>query len=286
MLSVGSHQSAAIIMVERCQVTAREKIFKMQDNGYLPFLLNLKVFADIDCTPKRSSLLTSCVLRTRAGGSCSLANPTRAPFCPYGVRTAERRTLGSDIDWKTSSDGVEDDVRSQAALFTRFHKPLIVIVVVNMPPKPPQIHVRVGVGVLVKDPAKPTNIFCGIRKGSHGAGSLALPGGHLEMFEEWADCAKREIKEEMGLAIHNVEFAHVTNDIMIAEHKHYVTIFMTCGVSENAAPKNMEPDKCEGWKSYSWKELKDMYASDSSQLFGPLAKLVQHEPQSIVDFLQ
>ena len=36
--------------------------------------------------------------------------------------------------------------------------------------------VRVGVGVLVKDSKDPTRVFCGIRKGSHGAGTLALPG--------------------------------------------------------------------------------------------------------------
>ena len=36
--------------------------------------------------------------------------------------------------------------------------------------------VHVGVGVIIKDPKDTTRVFCGIRKGSHGAGSLALPG--------------------------------------------------------------------------------------------------------------
>jgi hypothetical protein len=50
-----------------------------------------------------------------------------------------------------------------------------------MSPSPPPSTVsgtvvRVGVGVLVKDPKDTTRVFCGIRKGSHGAGSLALPG--------------------------------------------------------------------------------------------------------------
>lgn len=40
----------------------------------------------------------------------------------------------------------------------------------------PKSVVRVGVGVLVKDPNDATRVFCGIRKGSHGAGKLALPG--------------------------------------------------------------------------------------------------------------
>ena len=40
----------------------------------------------------------------------------------------------------------------------------------------PKSVVRVGVGVLVKDPSDTTRVFCGIRKGSHGSGKLALPG--------------------------------------------------------------------------------------------------------------
>ncbi len=56
-------------------------------------------------------------------------------------------------------------------------------------------NVRVGVGVLIVDPARPHSVFCGVRKGSHGAGCLALPGGHLEMYESWSECAMREVME-------------------------------------------------------------------------------------------
>lgn len=117
--------------------------------------------------------------------------------------------------------------------------------------------VRVGVGVLVKDPQHPHRFFAGIRKGSHGAGTLALPGGHLEMMEDWEECASREVKEEMDLEISNVTFGHVTNDIMLRENKHYVTIFMLADVCTEGKikPTNMEPHKCEGWKSYSWNDL-------------------------------
>jgi 8-oxo-dGTP diphosphatase len=147
-------------------------------------------------------------------------------------------------------------------------------------------HVRVGVGVIVKDPRDCTKIFCGIRKGSHGAGSLALPGGHLELYETWHDCAKREVLEEMNLALTNVRFAHVTNDIMRDEDKHYVTIFMMgdC-VDPNKVAENMEPHKCAGWKSYSWSELREILEQDSPPLFGPLKKLVQEEPESVQHFL-
>ena len=161
----------------------------------------------------------------------------------------------------------------------------------SAPPKkkPKQTNVRVGVGVLVKDPSRPNAVFAGIRKGSHGAGSLALPGGHLEMFETWEDCAIREIHEEMDLVLarDKVVFAHVTNDMMKSEEKHYVTIFMMATCQDSTVmPKNMEPDKCEGWKSYTWQELKDIHADkDQPGLFGPLVKLIEEEPASVVNFL-
>mmetsp|Transcript_53932 Transcript_53932/g.61293 ORF Transcript_53932/g.61293 Transcript_53932/m.61293 type:complete len:197 (-) Transcript_53932:15-605(-) len=174
--------------------------------------------------------------------------------------------------------------------------------------------VRVGVGVLVKDPKDPKRIFCGIRKGSHGAGLLALPGGHQEMYESWEDCAKREVKEECNLDLEttNIRYGYTTNDPMPAEQKHYVTIFMlaTCNTCSSCSkvtvansdassssssstattavhvlqtPENMEPEKCAGWNSYSWDELR--LCQEKGELFGPLEKLVQLSPMAIVDFL-
>jgi 8-oxo-dGTP diphosphatase len=156
-----------------------------------------------------------------------------------------------------------------------------------------QLHVRVGVGVLVKDPRDRTKIFAGIRKGSHGSGTLALPGGHLDMFESWEDCAIREVQEEMGIAIHHVQWGHVTNDIMMIEpnaKKHYVTIFMMAEcVDEDARPRNMEPEKCEGWESFSWSQLllaiQEYGSSSHPQLFGPLQKLVEEAPPAVIAFM-
>jgi 8-oxo-dGTP diphosphatase len=156
--------------------------------------------------------------------------------------------------------------------------------------QPPTV-VRVGVGVLVKDPLQPSKIFCGIRKGSHGAGSLALPGGHLELYESWEDCARREVLEECDLQLGSaVRFAHVSNDPMPAEGKHYVTIFMM-GECESSLstlplpqPKTMEPEKCEGWKSYSWDQLQAL--GQQGRLFGPLQRLVVDSPSNIMEFLE
>ncbi|KAL7543697.1 hypothetical protein ACHAXR_012978 [Thalassiosira sp. AJA248-18] len=163
------------------------------------------------------------------------------------------------------------------------------------------VHVRVGVGVLIRDPKDPTKVFAGLRRNSHGEGTLALPGGHLEMYETWEECAIRETLEETGLNIHNVRFGHVTNDMMQDQGKHYVTIFMMgeC-VCPDTRPQNLEPHKCHGWDSYGWEEL-CQFASESRSsendnmqsksndgkpiLFGPLLKLVEEAPKIVLDFL-
>jgi 8-oxo-dGTP diphosphatase len=153
--------------------------------------------------------------------------------------------------------------------------------------QPSQKHVRVGVGVLVRDPSRRSNIFCGIRLGSHGAGSLALPGGHLEMMESWEDCAKREVWEEMNVKIMNVKFAHVTNSIMHEESKHYITIYMTAEMADmNQCPINREPEKCQGWESISWEDLLRIRQSGTPTLFGPLRQLLDDNPTTVYEFLK
>ena len=140
--------------------------------------------------------------------------------------------------------------------------------------------VRVGVGVLVL--AGRNKVWAGIRKGSHGASKLALPGGHLEMNETWGDCAAREVEEEMGLRVTNIRFFHATNDIMESEEKHYVTIFMVAEqINPDDEPRNLEPEKCEGWDAYSIDELVER----QDQLFTPLSNLLQEKQSDLEKLL-
>ncbi|KAF1316765.1 putative 8-oxo-dgtp diphosphatase nudt15-like, partial [Globisporangium splendens] len=116
--------------------------------------------------------------------------------------------------------------------------------------------VRVGVGVLLTSAKHPNCVLIGMRKGSHGAGKYALPGGHLEMYESWEECAIREVKEETDLDISHMTFAYVTNDPMEDEGKHYITIFVQATVADDQVPRNMEPHKCEGWHWEPWTSLR------------------------------
>ncbi|KAG1684546.1 hypothetical protein DVH05_010959 [Phytophthora capsici] len=116
--------------------------------------------------------------------------------------------------------------------------------------------VRVGVGVLLMSAKHPECVLLGQRKGSHGEGKFSLPGGHLEMYESWEECAIREVKEETDLDLKAAKFATVTNDPMENEGKHYITILMQAVVNDEQTVRNMEPNKCEGWSWVPWEELR------------------------------
>jgi ADP-ribose pyrophosphatase YjhB (NUDIX family) len=69
-------------------------------------------------------------------------------------------------------------------------------------------------------------------------GTWAFPGGHLEFGESFEACAVREVLEETGLSIHDVRFLTATNDVMEAEGKHYITVYVGAMVKEdNAQPQ-------------------------------------------------
>jgi 8-oxo-dGTP diphosphatase len=57
-------------------------------------------------------------------------------------------------------------------------------------------------------------------------GRWSTPGGHLDFGETPAECAVRETREETGIAVSNVEFVAITNDVMPEKGRHYVTIWM------------------------------------------------------------
>lgn len=121
---------------------------------------------------------------------------------------------------------------------------------------------RIGVAVIIR---KENKILLGKRKGAHGEGTWALPGGHLEFGEKIFDCAKRETKEEVGIKIKNLKYGPYTEDYFEKENKHYVTLFI---ISDYASGRvdNLEPDRCESWKWFSWNNLPE-------KLFLPIVNL-------------
>ncbi len=109
---------------------------------------------------------------------------------------------------------------------------------------------KVGLGVMVLKEGK---VLWGKRKGSHGAGEWAWPGGHMEYMESFAGCAKREVKEETGMEIKNIRFLRLMN-LKAYAPKHYVDIGLVADW-KSGKPKVCEPEKCEEWRWFPMNKL-------------------------------
>ncbi len=109
---------------------------------------------------------------------------------------------------------------------------------------------KVGVGVMIM---KNGRVLLGKRKGSHGAGEYAWPGGHFEYMESFEQCAKREVMEETGMEIDNIRFLRLMNLKEYAP-KHYVDVGLIADW-KNGEPKIMESEKIEGWDWYDMDNL-------------------------------
>jgi 8-oxo-dGTP diphosphatase len=122
---------------------------------------------------------------------------------------------------------------------------------------------KVGIGVMV---IKDGRVLLGKRKGSHGQGEYAWPGGHMEYMESFEGCAKREVMEETGIEITAIRFLRLLN-LKTYTPKHYVDIGLMAQW-KSGEPKIMEPEKCEGW---GWYDIDDL----PKPLFGTIESYIE-----------
>jgi 8-oxo-dGTP diphosphatase len=131
-----------------------------------------------------------------------------------------------------------------------------------------KIRPKIGIGVYIMDGKG--NLLMTLRTSAHEPGTWCPPGGHLEMGESFLECCKKEVKEEVGLDIEDVELLGVVNNIFSPD-KHYVNIdFVAKGVS--GAPIIGEPDKCA---EVGWYSLDDL----PKPLMLPVANLFKEHPE-------
>ena len=108
-------------------------------------------------------------------------------------------------------------------------------------------------------------VFLARRQGSHGGGAWASAGGHLEYGETLEDCARREAREELGLAVGSLRLLCVSN--IIAYDRHYVD-FEFLGDIGTQQPTPSARDNSFG--EYGWFPLD----SPPEPLFQPMRRAI------------
>ena len=113
------------------------------------------------------------------------------------------------------------------------------------------------------------------------SGLYGLPGGWLEKYENWNECASRELNEEAGLnlSIDRFSFMETLNCKRLQDSYHAISIIMHTEVNayEKELVINCEPNKCEKWL---WVTLTQM-RNNCKSLFYPLQDFLQRHPKII-----
>jgi 8-oxo-dGTP diphosphatase len=108
-------------------------------------------------------------------------------------------------------------------------------------------------------------VLLGRRRGAHGAGTFAFPGGKPDPGEHPSDTVRRELLEETGLTARAVQPLAWTSDVFTDGDLHFVTLHHL--VEADGEPAVLEPHKVEAWGWYPWDQLPE-------PLFAPAASLL------------
>ncbi len=144
--------------------------------------------------------------------------------------------------------------------------------------------VKAGLGILV---VKDGKVLTGIRKGSHGEGRRAFPGGHIDPEDEsFVHASCRELKEECGIEVQHRLIRggwdlFTTFDILSEDGlKRYVTTYMVADyvsggdwIDENTL-RGLEPTKCEKWELHTLPELARLVESEGDDVWIPIRRIM------------
>jgi len=124
---------------------------------------------------------------------------------------------------------------------------------------------KVLLGHRHEDPEKASSLL-------HGEGTWTMPGGKLHFQEKLKEGAIREVFEETGIKVKDLEVISISNDIV--QDAHFVTIGFLCKDFEGEA-EVMEPDEITEWK---WFDLNNL----PSPLYFPSERIIKNYLAKII----
>lgn len=103
---------------------------------------------------------------------------------------------------------------------------------------------------------KGDQILLGKRKNCYGAGTWALPGGHLKAGEHFYEAICREVKEELGATIlpNQLRLISLVEEINVDKKRQAVHVSFEL-LNPKFEPKLMEPERCEQWRYFNLNKL-------------------------------
>ena len=104
-----------------------------------------------------------------------------------------------------------------------------------------------------------------------------IPGGHIELGEKMEDALKREILEETGLNIYDIELISLKESVYsdkFHEKKHFVFIDYKCKTDSSNVQLNDEAD------AYEWVNLEEIENYDLGGFVKELLIKIKNEKKS------
>lgn len=102
-------------------------------------------------------------------------------------------------------------------------------------------YIGIGTGGILTN--KEGEILLLNRKKAPESGYWSIPGGTVEFGETAEEAIVREFKEETGLLCCPTHFLGYYDYILLAEHRHWLSLFFIMANKGYGEPINMEPNK-------------------------------------------
>lgn len=122
--------------------------------------------------------------------------------------------------------------------------------------KPGKDYIGIGAGVLLlnEDESKTLLLLRG-KNAKNEPGTWSRPGGTIEYGETIEQCLRREVREEIGVEITDLEYMHVVDHFVREKNEHWIALGYKGKIAPGQTPRNMEPNKCDDVRWFAKSEL-------------------------------